>query len=67
VCREQDGHEVTFHRWKRKYGGLKLDDAQKLKGLEEENADLKKMLAESLVENRALKIVAAKSSVKKEM
>jgi putative transposase len=36
VCREHNVHEVTFHRWKRKYGGLKLDDAQKLKGLEKE-------------------------------
>jgi len=51
---------VTFHRWKRKYGGLKLDDAQKLKGLEKENSELKKMLAETLLENRALKIVNAK-------
>jgi putative transposase len=60
VCREHNVQEVTFHRWKRKYGGLKLDDAQKLKGLERENAELKKMLAESLLENRALKIVNAK-------
>lgn len=60
VCREHNVHEVTFHRWKRKYGGLKLDDAQKLKGLERENAELKKMLAETLLENRALKVVNAK-------
>ena len=60
VCREHNVSEVTFHRWKRKYGGLKLDDAQKLKGLERENAELKKMLAETLLENRALKIVNAK-------
>jgi putative transposase len=60
VCREYNVHEVTFHRWKRKYGGLKLDDAQKLKGLERENSELKKMLAETLLENRALKIVNAK-------
>jgi putative transposase len=60
VCREHNVSEVTFHRWKRKYGGLKLDDAQRLKGLEKENAELKKMLAESLLENRALRIVNAK-------
>ncbi len=47
VCREHNVHEVTFHRWKRKYGGLKLEDAQKLKGLERENAELQKMLAET--------------------
>ena len=62
VCREHNISDVTFHRWKRKYGGLKLDDAQKLKGLERENAELKKMLAETLPENRALKIVNAKNS-----
>lgn len=62
VCREHNVHEVTFHRWKRKYGGLKLDDAKKLKGLERENAELKKMLPEILLENRALKIVNAKNS-----
>jgi putative transposase len=60
VCREHNVSEVTFHRWKRKYGGLKLDDAQRLKGLERENSELKKMLAETLLENRALKIVNAK-------
>ena len=60
VCREHNISDVTFHRWKRKYGGLKLDDAQKLKGLERENGELKKMLAETLPENRALKIVNAK-------
>ena len=60
VCREHNVSEVSFHRWKRKYGGLKVDDAQRLKGLERENAELKKMLAETLLENRALKIVNAK-------
>jgi putative transposase len=60
VCREHNISDVTFHRWKRKYGGLKLDDAQKLKGLERENAELKKMLAETLLEVRALKIINAK-------
>jgi putative transposase len=62
VCREHNVHQVTFHRWKRKYGGLKLDDAQKLKGREREDSELRKMLAETLLENRALKIVNAKNS-----
>jgi putative transposase len=60
VCREHNVSDVTFYRWRRKYGGLQLDDAQKLKGLERENAELKKMVAEALLENRALKIVNAK-------
>jgi hypothetical protein len=60
------GRSATFSEKSRgrskKYGGLKLDDAQKLKGLERENAELKKMLAATLLENRALKIVNVKNS-----
>ena len=55
VCREQ-----TFYRWKKKYGGMELADARRLKELEKENAELKKMLAESMLENRILKEVNAK-------
>ena len=62
VCREHNVHEDTFHRWKRKYSGLKLDDVQKFKGLEKENAERKKMLAETLLEVRALKIIDAENS-----
>ena len=60
VCREHNVSEVSFHRWKRKYGGMNLDDAARLKDLERENQELKKMLAEAMLENRALKIVNAK-------
>ncbi len=49
VCREHNVHEVTFHRWKRKYGGLKLDDAQKLKGLEKETRRATTKLSNSAV------------------
>ena len=55
VCREQ-----TFYRWKKKYGGMELADARRLKELEKENAELKKMRAESMLENRILKEVNAK-------
>ena len=49
-----------FYRWKKKYGDMELADAKRLKALEKENAELKKMLAESMLENRVLKEVNAK-------
>ena len=55
VCREHNISEQTFYRWKKKYGGMELADARRLKELEKENAELKKMLAESMLENRILK------------
>ena len=60
VCREHNISEQTFYRWKKKYGGMELADARRLKELEKENAELKKMLAESMLENRVLKEVNAK-------
>ena len=59
-CREHNISEQTFYRWKKKYGGMELADARRLKELEKENAELKKMLAESMLENRILKEVNAK-------
>ena len=61
VCREHNISEQTFYRWKKKYGGMELADARRLKELEKENAELKKMLAESMLENRILKEVNAKN------
>ena len=55
VCREHNISEQTFYRWKKKYGDMNLLDAKRLKELEKENAELKKMLAESMLENRVLK------------
>ena len=55
VCREHNISEQTFYRWKKKYGGMELADARRLKELEKENAELKKMLAESMLKNRILK------------
>ena len=60
VCREHNIFEQTFYRWKKKYGGMELADARRLKELEKENAELKKMLAESMLKNRILKEVNAK-------
>ena len=60
ICREHNISEQTFYRWKKKYGALELADAKRLKELEKENAELKKMLAESMLENRRLKEVNSK-------
>ena len=60
VCRAHNIFEQTFYRWKKKYGDMELADAKRLKELEKENAELKKMLAESMLENRVLKEVNLK-------
>ena len=60
VCREHNISKATFHRWKRKYGDTDLADAKRLKELENENGELKKMLAESMLKIRVLEEVNAK-------
>ncbi len=60
VCRKHGVSEATFYNWKAKYGGLELSDAKRLKALESENAKLKKMLAESMLDNAALKDLLGK-------
>ena len=60
ICRESNISKATFHRWKRKYGDKDIADAKRLKELEKENAELKKMLAESMLENRVFKEVNSK-------
>ncbi len=50
--------ENTYHRWRNQYGGMKADDAKRLKELERENARLKAIVADQALENRALKEVA---------
>ena len=59
-CREHNISKATFHRWRRKYGDMDLADAKRLKELEKENAELKKMLAEAMLKNRVLEEVNAK-------
>ena len=60
LCREHNISKATFHRWKRKYGDMDLADAKRLKELEKENCELKKMLAESMLKIRVLDEVNAK-------
>jgi putative transposase len=60
VCRKHGISSATFFKWKAKFGGLDVSDARKLKALEEENAKLKKLLAEAMLDNAMLKDIAAK-------
>ena len=60
VCREHNISEVSFHRWKRQFGQMEVNEARKLRELERENGELKKMLAESLLKNRVLEAVCEK-------
>tara|TARA_B100001971_G_C17929527_1_gene401979 strand:- start:338 stop:604 length:267 start_codon:yes stop_codon:yes gene_type:complete len=60
LCREHNISKATFHRWKRKYGDMDLADAKRLKELEKENGELKKMLAESMLKIRVLDEVNSK-------
>jgi transposase-like protein len=55
VCREVGVSEATYHRWRNQFGGLKADDARRLKDLERENAALKRLLADAELEKAALK------------
>ena len=60
VCRKHGISSATFYKWKAKYGGLDVSDAKRLKSLEDENAKLKKLLAEAMLDNAMLKDIAAK-------
>ena len=50
--------EATYHRWRNQFGGLKADDAKRLRELEKENSTLKRLLAEAELEKAALKEIA---------
>jgi len=52
---------ATFYKWKAKYGGLDVSEARRLKSLEDENRRLKKLLAESMLDNAALKDLLGKN------
>ena len=60
VCRKHGVSEATFYKWKAKFGGMDVSDARRLKALEDENARLKKLLAEAMLDNAMLKDIAAK-------
>ena len=60
VCRKHGISEATFYNWKSKFGGMDASEAKRLKVLEEENRKLKKLLAESMLDNAALKDLLSK-------
>lgn len=60
ISRELGISEATFYNWKAKYGGMEATDVSRLRELEKENAELKKMFAEMSLENRAMKSLIEK-------
>ena len=61
VCRRHGISDATFYKWKAKYGGMEVSEAKRLKGLEDENRRLKKLLAEAMLDNAALKDLLGKN------
>ncbi|NJM55353.1 MAG: transposase [Verrucomicrobiae bacterium] len=60
ICREHGIAENTFYRWRKAYGGMSVNEAQRLKELEKENGRLKRLLAERVLENDLLKELLGK-------
>jgi putative transposase len=60
VCRKHGISGATFYKWKSKYGGLDVSEARRLKRLTDENAKLKRLLAEAMLDNVMLKDIASK-------
>ena len=61
LCRRHGISQQTFYRWKRVYGGLEVSQARRLKVLEEENARLKRLVADQALDNQALKELLRKN------
>ena len=59
VCRKLGISEQTYYRWRKEYGGLRLDQAKRLRDLERENARLKKLVADLSLDNDILKEAAS--------
>jgi putative transposase len=60
VCRRHGVSGATFYKWKAKFGGLEMTEAKRLRTLEEENAKLKKLLAEAMLDIAVLKDISTK-------
>ncbi len=60
VCRKHGVSSATFYKWKAKYGGMDVSEAKKLRALEDENAKLKRLLADAMLDNSALKDLLGK-------
>ena len=61
LCRKHGISEATFYNWKAKYGGMEVSEAKRLKALEDENAKLKKLLAEQMLDVAALRELLGKN------
>ena len=61
LCRKHGISDATFYKWRSKYGGMDVSDARKLKALEEENARLKRLLAETVMDVSTLKEMLSKN------
>jgi putative transposase len=61
VCRKHGISDATFYKWKARYGGLEVSEARRLRALEDENAKLKRLLAEAMLDNAALKDLVRKN------
>ena len=62
ICRTHNISPQSFHRWKQKYGGMGLSEAQRLRDLEKENTELKKLLADQMLKAKALEIALEKKA-----
>jgi putative transposase len=60
VCRRHGISSATFYKWKAKFGGLEVSEAKRLRSLEDENAKLKKLLAEAMLDIAVLKDISSK-------
>ena len=60
LCRKHNICDATFYTWRKKYDGMEVSDARKMRSLEDENKKLKKLLAETMLENAAIKDVLGK-------
>ena len=60
LCRKHGMSSATYYAWKAKFGGLEVSDARRLRALEDENARLKRLLAEAIMDNAGLKDLLSK-------
>ena len=60
LCRKHGFSDASYYKWKAKYGGMDVSEAKRLKALEDENSKLKRLLADALLDNAALKDVVSR-------
>ena len=60
ICRKHNISDATFYTWRKKYAGMEAQDVKRLKQLEEENSRLKRLLADSHLDNDALKVALSR-------